>query len=220
MCQALTAACQRPQATTALPHRARETPAGTACAQGSRRAGHPLLAAAAASPASSAAPEPGALRDVGVAVGAVKECIESAVASWQVCGFDVVSGNLPLFLNLPDPTGASMSIERSRLSSASDDARLSPIGVPTSSPLRLIVSFADGSTRDLSTDSRVSYATTDAGCATVASNTLSIAAGATCQTVVVVATVSVAVVAAATSKPMILGRSLRGVASFPRASTP
>ena len=83
-----------------------------------------------------------------------------------------------------------MTILQSRLTSPSDDARLGPIGVPTSSSLRLRVAFDDGSSSDLSSDSRVSYSTADWRCATtLESNVVSIVSGAACASVSVVATV-------------------------------
>ena len=60
---------------------------------------------------------------------------QSVVATWKVCGSDVASAYVPLLLDLPDPLSASVTILQSRLTSPSDDARLSPIGVPTSSSL-------------------------------------------------------------------------------------
>ena len=130
---------------------------------------------------------------LGVAVGAVKECSSSAVATWKVCGLDVIDGNVPLFLDLPDPLSASVATRESRLTAPTSDARLVPISVPMSSRLTVRVAFSDGSERDLSTDSRVSYSTVSAACATVASgagsNTIRIASLATCTSVVVVASV-------------------------------
>ena len=41
---------------------------------------------------------------LGIAVGAVKECVESVVATWKVCGSDVASTYAPLLLDLPDPS--------------------------------------------------------------------------------------------------------------------
>ena len=141
---------------------------------------------------SATAPSDGsAFWQVGVAVGAVRECVDSVIATWQVCGSDVIASSVPLFLDLPDPLGASVTIQQSRLTSPSNDARLGPISVPTRSQLRCIVGFGDGSERDLSTDSRVSYLTEDGACATTAddSSSVSIAPGAVCASVLVVATV-------------------------------
>ena len=143
----------------------------------------------------SATPPSGsnAFWQLGVAVGAMRECVESVVATWQVCGSDVASGVAPLFLDLPDPLSASVAIEQTRLTSLTDDARLQPVGVPTSSQLRVLVAFGDGSERDLSRDSRVSFSTTDAACATVdegsTANTLRMASNAACGSVVALATV-------------------------------
>ena len=127
---------------------------------------------------------------VQVAVGAVKECVESASVSWKVCGQEVVVGQLPLFLDMPSPLNASMAIDEGRLASPSDDASISGANLPTSSLLTVKVSFDDGSQKTVSTDSRVTYSTPDAACATVTSaNMVSITSGATCTSVVVVATI-------------------------------
>ncbi|KAL1504693.1 hypothetical protein AB1Y20_008472 [Prymnesium parvum] len=124
--------------------------------------------------------------EVSVAVGAIKECVSSAVATWSVCGSDVASGELPLYLDLPNPVNISVVIEESRLTSPSDDARLPPISLPTSSLLRLRVTFDDGSERDLSSDSRATYSTPDPTCGSVSSNELSIESGSMCGLVIVV----------------------------------
>ena len=71
----------------------------------------------------------------GVAVGALRECVTSVQATWSVCGTPIASGNLLLFLNLPDPVAARVTISASRLTAVGDDASRSPIGVPTTSAL-------------------------------------------------------------------------------------
>ena len=130
---------------------------------------------------------------VGVAVGAVKECVQSAFAVWRVCGATVASGQLPLFLNMPLPIGAGVTIDQDRLTPPSDDARFSPIGLPVSSGLTVIVEFDDESNRDLSIDSRVAYSTPDTACADVStgasSNVLTMTFMSVCNSVLVVATV-------------------------------
>ena len=130
---------------------------------------------------------------VSVALGAVAECVDSVMATWKVCGADVVGGMVPLFLDLPDPRSASLVIAQGRLTSPSDDASRPPIGVPTSSQLTVHVTFDDGNVRDLSTDDRVSYSVLDTTCVAVAPGSativLRVVSGATCTSVGVVATV-------------------------------
>ena len=130
---------------------------------------------------------------LGVAVGAVKECVDSVVATWKVCGSDVVSGVVPLFLDLPDPLSARLTIEQTRLTTPTDDARHHPVGVPTSSKLTVRVLFDDGAERDLSTDSRVTFSTPDSACATAddgeSANTLRTVSGAVCTSVLAFVTV-------------------------------
>ena len=126
---------------------------------------------------------------VGVAVGALRECVTSVSVSWAVCGTTIASAQLPLFLDLPDPVAARLTMSEPRLTPVGDDASQAPISVPTSSALNVVVDFDDGSQRTMSADSRVTYsavacATTDDG-----SDTVTISAAATCNTVTVVATV-------------------------------
>ena len=122
---------------------------------------------------------------LGVAVGATKECVETTRVTWLVCGAEVVSGVVPLLLDLPDPISATVVILCTRLTSPSDDAARSPASVPTSSQLTLLVTFDDGTSRDLSSDDRVSYSTPDVQCAATAhgdgsASTLRIASNAAC----------------------------------------
>lgn len=70
---------------------------------------------------------------VAVAVGALRECVSSVAVDWSVCGHSVASGMLPLYLELPDATAASVAIVEERLTPVGNDAGLEPIGVPTSS---------------------------------------------------------------------------------------
>ena len=82
------------------------------------------------------------------------------------------------------------------LTAADDDARLLPIGsLPTSATLSVTVTFSDGTSRDMTSDDRVTYTTSDTGCgvANDASNSISVPAGAKaagCTSVVVVAAVA------------------------------
>ena len=70
---------------------------------------------------------------MGVAVGAVKECVSSVFANWTLCGVPVASARVPLNLDLPDPLGARVTIVQTRLTAPDDDASGSPLDVPSSS---------------------------------------------------------------------------------------
>ncbi|KAL1499209.1 hypothetical protein AB1Y20_013717 [Prymnesium parvum] len=131
---------------------------------------------------------------VGVAVGAINECIVTVVVNWTVCGTTVATSTVPIHLNLPDPTEVQLSAADTRLTGANDDARLAPISLPVSTQLRVLVSFGDGTTKDMTTDTRVSYAVADARCAGMVGDimvhTRDAARSAGCTAVVVNATVT------------------------------
>ena len=87
------------------------------------------------------------------------------------------------------------------------------------------VAYDDGSVRDLSRDSRVDYSTPDAGCASVAagatSNSVTIASGASCVSVVVVATVQLGsfVFVANHTRPVVyVGRMSLSFSGYPDVS--
>ena len=46
---------------------------------------------------------------IGVAVGATKECVSDVFVNWTVCGATVATSAVPLYLDLPDPTGLQLS---------------------------------------------------------------------------------------------------------------
>ena len=93
---------------------------------------------------------------LGVAVGATAERVSDVFVNWTVCGSVVASSYVPLLLDLPNPTAVSLSMAQSRLTDPDDDATRSPLSVPSTSMLTVLVSYDDGSQRDMSTDSRVS----------------------------------------------------------------
>ena len=132
---------------------------------------------------------------VGVAVGAVRECVSSVVVNWTVCDIAVVSGQLPLHLDLPDPLGAHVRVRESRLTPVGDDASVAPISVLSASALLLMVDFADGSQRTMSADERASYSATDPTCAVAddEADTVMVISTAVCTAVTVVATVRLGV---------------------------
>ena len=115
----------------------------------------------------------------------------SVQATWSVCGTPIASGNLPLFLNLPDPVAARVTISASRLTAVGDDASRSPIGVPTTSALEVVVDFDDGSSRTMTSDARITYSTTDPACAVAdnGANSVTVLSSATCTDVMALATV-------------------------------
>eukprot|EP00966_Prymnesium_polylepis_P255915 5912064-Prymnesium_polylepis.1 len=126
-----------------------------------------------------------------VAVGAMKECVTTVNATWSVCGTAVTSGMVPLYLNLPDPTAARITIRESRLTPVGNDANLSPINVRTASALQVVVDFDDGTSRTMSSDGRITYSTSDLSCASVdnAADTVTILESASCTSVMALATV-------------------------------
>ena len=131
---------------------------------------------------------------MGVAVAASRECVSSVNVNWTVCGSTMAVANVPMFLDLPDAVSTSLQAIESRLTGPDDDARHVPINVSTATSLEVVVAFSDGTTRDMTSDSRVTYSTTSSACG-VADNvddtvmTVSGARAAGCSEVVVLATV-------------------------------
>ena len=62
---------------------------------------------------------------MGVAVAASRECVSSVSVNWTVCGLAVASASVPMSLDLPDATSASLQATASPLTAADDNARLS-----------------------------------------------------------------------------------------------
>ena len=95
---------------------------------------------------------------------------------------------------MPTPLNASLTINEARLTSPSDDARLIPIGLPTTSVATLRVAFDDGTERDLSEDPRATFSTPFGTCASVqvtaSISTLQIQTSTTCTTVLMEAVVT------------------------------
>lgn len=110
---------------------------------------------------------------VTVAQGASPLCTEQGIeARVSLCGTEIVTPDyVPIFLDLPLAIAVELSISQNKLTSTINDARLSPIGVATTSTMTLTVTFQDTTTgeltyRDLTSDSRVTY-TAVTGCASV-----------------------------------------------------
>ena len=105
---------------------------------------------------------------VGVAIGAFKVCHPALrFVSWKVCGATIEQAALPMFLDLPDPTGIELTFDEPKVTSAWDDASLPPISLPTSTGFHLTVSWTDGSVRTFSNDSRVSYSVAEHLCGSI-----------------------------------------------------
>ncbi|KAL1519836.1 hypothetical protein AB1Y20_023340 [Prymnesium parvum] len=131
---------------------------------------------------------------LGVAFAASTECVTSVQVNWTVCGSAMASASVPMYIDVPEVTNATIYSLISRLTAVDDDARLSPIGVPTSASLTLIVGFSDGSSKDMTADSRVSYSVDDDACALLDNARHVVAATARtagCSEIVVLATVAV-----------------------------
>jgi hypothetical protein len=146
--------------------------------------------------------------ELGVAVGATRECLTDVFVNWTVCGVAIATSAVPMFLELPDPTGVQLTAVESRLTSSTDDASLSPISVPTSTALRALVSFSDGTSRDMTADTRMVYDTADSSCATMDGSNVAatkVARFVNCTSVVVIATVSLGAftLTANTSVPLV-----------------
>jgi hypothetical protein len=125
-----------------------------------------------------------------VAIGAQSTCLfNELLVEWFVCDNLVLSKNISVHLQLPDPTQIIITPSVSKLTPVNDDASLVPISVATSSTFTVIVVFDDGTTRDSTSDPRVSYRlqSGDATCGTFAANVFTVAAGATCTEAVLVA---------------------------------
>ena len=128
----------------------------------------------------------------GVATGASAECVESIHATWTVCGVPVATASVPLLLDLPSPSSVTLAVVQSRLTPPDNDARLAPFGVATSSGLVCSVTFENGVTVEMTSDSRVTYSVEESACG-VANNvddTVETAAGGEgCTQLTVTATV-------------------------------
>ena len=149
---------------------------------------------------------------VGVAVGAVASTVEDVYVNWTVCSSVAASSFVPLLLDLPNPTGATLSFSQSRLTAPDDGARLAPLSLPTSSGLSLVVAFDDGTQRDFTSDPRVTYSVGGGfeACVSVdgGSNSASVlnsARAAGCSEVFIVATVQLGsfTLAANTTRPLV-----------------
>ena len=146
---------------------------------------------------------PGALGNQGgsywraeVGFNAIAECERSVLVEWLVCGAPVANGSATLHLDLPTATAVIVSSGAARLAPPGDDATRAPIGVPTQALMSVSVLFDDGSSTDMSSDSRVVYSVDNATCAEISSaqsprSTLVLLSGAACASVTVQASIAV-----------------------------
>ncbi|KAK3276679.1 hypothetical protein CYMTET_15264, partial [Cymbomonas tetramitiformis] len=77
-------------------------------------------------------------------------------------GATVSSGTGPVNVTLPDPISVSVTSEYSLITIEGDAAASSPISKPTASQLSVVMSYDDGTTKDLTEDSRTVYSITTA----------------------------------------------------------
>jgi len=77
-------------------------------------------------------------------------------ASWQVCGKDIVSGQGGVKINLPPPTGATLSVSLPRIAkSASDPAAVA--GVALESPTVATLLYKNGTKKNFTLDKRTKW---------------------------------------------------------------
>ena len=93
------------------------------------------------------------------AVGAVRDTPEDVFVNWTISGQTIYSSTVPLLLTIPGATHATFSIQQPRITDPDDASALSPLNLPTSSSLQVLVYYDDGAVRDLTTDLRIVYST-------------------------------------------------------------
>lgn len=95
---------------------------------------------------------------VQVSLGSPKRCGTYVRTRMVICGVAIGSGNGPIRLALPAPVRiVTFTIEFPKISPANDPATFAPISLPTAARLTVTVAFDDGTTIDLSQDSRAVY---------------------------------------------------------------
>jgi hypothetical protein len=92
-----------------------------------------------------------------VAVGAESDCGQLLNATWIMCNQTLGTGNGAVRIALSPAVGVDVSTSASKISRANDPATLSPISFGTSSRLTVTMRFADGSSKDFTSDSRTVY---------------------------------------------------------------
>ena len=138
---------------------------------------------------------------VAVAPNAAEECItDTAHATFQRCGTNVVREAVPMYINVPDPVSISFQILEATMAPLDDGATVDPFDKPSTSSFLLTVYYDDESQiSTFASESGVVYSTppTSAGssapCGSVdnAANTVTVLRGATCTSVIVTVEVTI-----------------------------
>ena len=102
-----------------------------------------------------------------VAQGAAVECGGLVSVEWRMCGARLSATTVPVFLDLPAAVAMSFTASQTRLADPEDDATLPPIRVAARAELHVVVTFDDGSSRSMSSDTRVSFAVAESECARI-----------------------------------------------------
>ena len=93
-----------------------------------------------------------------VAFGATKQCGPLITVAWLACNTVIATGQVPVHINIPKPTGCVITASRSYLVPPSDDATRPPLNKPASTTVSVRVDFEDSSHRDFTTDPRTNWA--------------------------------------------------------------
>ena len=150
-----------------------------------------------------------------VAVGAAAECGDLLSVEWRLCATPVGSTAAPGLLDVPDAVSMALMASVNRLADPDDDATLPPMSVPSSAALSVTVAFDDGSSRDLSLDSRVALSVSPSSCAQIEGSAPDVrivavlhGVAALCDSVIVSATIADYGLAGNVSIPVVLLRRL------------
>ncbi|KAG8459670.1 hypothetical protein KFE25_003122 [Diacronema lutheri] len=118
-----------------------------------------------------------------VALNAVAQSGALIAGTWRACGAAAAgSGAALLHLALPAFVSLAVSADSARVTDPLDAAAAAPSSIPSFTSLSAIASFADGTSVDFSTDSRVNFTLAHAdgssACASLTGNVLTVNAGA------------------------------------------
>ena len=129
---------------------------------------------------------------VGVSVGAVRSCGILLSVDWKVCNRTVVSSGAAVNIQMPSVDAISAQAAHPRLAPAGDGATVTPISISSSTSIFVSVLFSDGTSRGMSTDSRLLLELDgpSGGCAEIHGvNGVRILPGSTCDTLTVKASI-------------------------------
>ena len=132
-----------------------------------------------------------------VPIGASKESGDLMRATLSINGHFLAASFVPIFVNVPEPVSMLVGANVERLAPLLNDATATPVGVSSSAQLWVRVYYSDGTSRDLSSDSRIVFLTGNAKCASTSGRDLNVVAEASCTFVDVNATFAQAGLAAA-----------------------